>query len=107
MRGFVHAFLSHQNLRLHLIIAAVVVVIGFLLKISTAEWGMLLVAIFLVLITEMINTAFEEVINLVKENYSERVKIAKDVSAGMVLLAAAFAVVTGLLVFIPYIFPKN
>ena len=52
---------------------------------------------------EMINTALEEVINLIKEDHNARAQIAKDVSAGMVLLATIFAVVVGLMVFLPYL----
>jgi undecaprenol kinase len=51
----------------------------------------------------MVNTALEEIINLVKEDHSERARIAKDVSAGMVLLATIFAVAIGIIVFTPYI----
>jgi len=56
-------------------------------------------ATFLVFAAEMVNTALEEVINLVKEEHSERARIAKDVAAGMVLLAAIFAVIVGVIVF--------
>ncbi len=76
---------------------------GALLKISFVEWVAILVAIFLVLMAEMINTALEEIINLVKEDHNEKARIAKDVSAGMVLLAAIFAVMIGLIVFIPHL----
>lgn len=102
-RGLVHTFSFHQNLRIHISAAAAVSILGFLLKISLLEWTAILIAIFLVLVAEMVNTSIEEIINLVKEDHHERARIAKDAAAGMVLLATIFAVVIGLIVFIPYL----
>jgi undecaprenol kinase len=102
-RGLVHTLFYHQNLRIHLAVAAAVLAMGLYLRISAREWFGILVAIFLVLVAEMINTSLEEIINLVKEDHHERARIAKDVSAGMVLLATIFAVLVGLAVFLPRI----
>lgn len=99
-RGIRHAFLFHQNIRLHTVAAIAVILLGIDLKISPLKWVALLLAAFLVIAAEMINTAFEEIINLVKEEHSERARVAKDVAAGMVLLAAIFAVIVGVIVFI-------
>ncbi len=102
-KGLKHTLLFHQNLKIHLTITVLALTLGLVFQISLAEWVSLLAAIFLVLVAEMINTAFEEVINLVKEDHSERARIAKDVSAGMVLLAAIFAVLIGAIVFLPHL----
>lgn len=101
LRGVRHAFLYHQNLKIHSLALAIILLLGFLLRISYFKWIALLLAAFTVFAAEMINTALEEVINLVKEEHSERARIAKDVSAGMVLLAALFAVAVGAIVFLP------
>ena len=103
LRGLKHTLLFHQNLRVHVIVSFLAIGLGILLKISQIEWVVIVAAIFFVLVAEMVNTALEEIINLVKEDHSERARIAKDVSAGMVLLAAIFAVMIGLIVFIPHI----
>lgn len=100
LHGIRHAFLYHQNLKLHAIAAVGIIFLGTASRITYFEWVAVLLAIFLVFAAEMINTAFEEVINLVKEEHSEQARIAKDVAAGMVLLAAIFAVVVGVVVFI-------
>lgn len=102
-RGLIHTLLFHQNLRIHLAVAVTAVALGILFKIPALEWVAILVAIFLVLVAEIVNTALEEIINLVKEEHHERARIAKDVSAGMVLLATIFAVLIGAIVFIPYL----
>ena len=80
-----------------------VIGLGVYLQLSPLEWLGILVAIFLVLVAEMINTSLEEITNLVKEDHHERARIAKDVSAGMVLLATIFAVLIGGIVFLPYL----
>lgn len=103
IRGLTHTLLVHQNLRIHLLAGLAAVILGAVFKISNTEWIAILIAIFLVLMAEIINTALEEVINLVKEDHNARAQIAKDVSAGMVLLATIFAVVVGLMVFLPYL----
>jgi diacylglycerol kinase len=51
----------------------------------------------------MINTAIEEIANLVKREHSQEAKIAKDVAAGMVLVTTVGSVVVGVLIFTPYI----
>jgi len=103
-RGLRHAFSYHQNLRIHAFFAALAVILGIALKLSPLEWTAILVAVFLVFAAEIINTAFEEVMNLVKNEYDGRIEIAKDVSAGMVLLAALLALVIGAIIFLPRIF---
>ncbi len=100
-RGLVHTIFFHQNLRIHFAVAVVASILGILFKITSLEWVAILVAIFLVLVAEMVNTSIEEVINLVREDHSERARIAKDVSAGMVLMATIFAVIVGLVIFLP------
>lgn len=102
-RGLCHTLFFHQNLRVHIFVAVIAATLGIIFKITTIEWLAVLVAIFLVLVAEMVNTAIEEVINLVKEEHSERAKIAKDVSAGMVLMAAIFALIVGVVVFLPHL----
>src|SRR3990167_7953721 len=99
-----HTLFFHQNLRIHLAAAFRSIALGIYFQISSREWFGILVAIFLVLVAEMINTSLEEIINLVKEDHHERARIAKDVSAGMVLLATIFAVIIGMVVFLPRIF---
>jgi len=103
LRGLRHTLFFHQNLRVHVVVAVLAVALGLLLKIPAIEWAVVAAAIFFVLVAEMVNTALEEIVNLVKEDHSERARVAKDVAAGMVLLATVFAVVIGLIVFLPYL----
>lgn len=92
-----------QNVRVHLVIGMIVLASSFFLKVDTYELLFILFAIFFVLITEMVNTAIEEMTNLIINEHRMEAKIAKDVAAGAVLLAAIFAVIVGIIILLPKI----
>lgn len=71
---------------------------------SAIEWLFILLAIFLVLTLEAVNTAIECVVDLVTMDYHELAKQAKDIAAFSVMLVSIFALITGLVVFLPNIF---
>lgn len=101
--GIVFVFRYNQNIRVHFVVAVLVVVASIYFKVTPFEMGILGVMILLVLSSEMINTAIEEMVNFVTIEHQREAKIAKDVSAGMVLLTAVGSIIVGLLVFIPHI----
>lgn len=101
--GIKYSYSSNRNLRIHILFAIAVVIICFLLRMSSVEITILIMAIVMVIATEMINTAIEEVVDLVTKDYREEAKIAKDVSAGMVLISAIGAVIIGVVIFTPHI----
>ena len=90
-----------QNVRFHLIVGALVFVASVILQASKLDLMFVIFAIFFVIICEMINTAIEEMTNLIKIEHSMEARIAKDVAAGAVLLSAIFALIVGLLVLVP------
>lgn len=71
---------------------------------SAIEWLFILLAIFLVLTLEAVNTAIECVVDLVTMDYHELAKQAKDIAAFSVMLVSIFALITGLVVFLSHIF---
>lgn len=101
LEGIGHTARAHQNFPFHLTVGILVLLAALLFRITVAEFLILIFTIFLVIFAEMVNTAIEEMINLIKEEHSVQVKIAKDVSAGMVLLAAFASVIVGLIIFGP------
>lgn len=103
LEGVAFAFKNNQNFRLHLMVGVFVAILAVLFKVGAFEMGILGVMILLVLCTEMINTAIEEMTNLISREHSKEAKIAKDVAAGMVLLTSVGSVIVGVLVFLPYI----
>ena len=103
MNGITHVISKHNNFRIMSVIATIVIVVGILLRLNSIEWFFISWSIATVLIAEMVNTAVEHVINLIHKKRSIYAKLAKDVSAGAVLLSSIWAGLIGALIFIPKI----
>ncbi len=101
--GIYYALKRNQNLRIHFVAAILVIITSIYFHVNAFEMGILGVMILLVISSEMINTALEEMTNLITNEHRLEAKIAKDVSAGMVLVTAIGSVVVGILIFTPYI----
>ena len=101
--GLVAALRKEPNLKFHLIIAALVLLISFLLNISTKDWIAVVILIGFVIAVELTNTAIETVVDGLTQDQHPAAKIAKDISAGAVLIAAATAAIAGILIFAPYL----
>lgn len=100
LSGIWYAIKTQTNIKIQLVIAIIVVIAAIVLKLNTTECIFLCFATMLVIITEVINTAIETVVNLCTDKYHKLAKIAKDVAAGAVLLSALNAVIVAVLIFI-------
>jgi diacylglycerol kinase len=100
-RGILILIRTEKNARFHLIATIVVILMAVYLKVTLLDWIFLSIAILLVWITEALNTALENVFDLLQPNYDPRVKKGKDISAAAVLMAALLSVIIGLLVLGP------
>jgi diacylglycerol kinase len=103
LNGIFWVLKSQPNFQFHVIIGILVILFAFVLQISAPEIGMLALTIFFVFMSEMMNTAMEAIVDLVSSEWRPQAKIAKDVSAGMVLTAALCSVVVGIFIFVPYL----
>lgn len=103
MDGFIYAVKSQPNFRFHLLAAIVAVLLGFYFSINPVEWLMLVFTINMVLIAEMINTSIESMVDLITLEQRADAKVAKDVSAGMVLVSAVLSIIVALIIFLPKI----
>ncbi len=99
--GLWHAWRTQRNTRIHLTIAAGVIALGLWLGLSYTQWAVLALTIGFVLVSEMLNTVAETLIDLVSPGYHPLAKVVKDVTAGAVLLGAIIAVIVGLLILGP------
>lgn len=90
-----------QNVRIHMIVGLFVVTVSVIVQVTKMEFLFILFSIFFVLITEMVNTSIEEMTNLIVKEHRMEAKIAKDVAAASVLLAATFAIIVGIIILIP------
>ncbi len=103
LEGLSAAFKEEPNLKIHTVIALVVISAGFYFNITTIDWIIILFLICLVISLELTNTALEAVIDSFTETQHPRAKFAKDISAGAVLVISIVAVIIGLIIFLPYI----
>ncbi len=97
--GIVHALRHERNMQIHFGLAVIVLLGALFFALTRLEIIALLVAISFVLIAEMLNTAIEQLMDMVTDEHDPRAKIAKDVAAGAVLVAAVNAVAVAYLVF--------
>lgn len=98
--GILYSLKTQRNMRIHVIIGLLVLVLASILHVSRFELIALLVTIGLVISAEMMNTAIEEVVNLVTQDFHPLARIAKNVAAGAVLVTSILAVCIGYLIFI-------
>lgn len=103
MAGLKHTWKKEQNFRIHLLFTIVVILFAQLLKVPIVEQMLLFIVIGLVLSLELINTAIENVVDMITKTYDKRAKIVKDVAAGAVLIFSIIAVIIGILIFVPKI----
>ena len=80
-----------------------VIIAGIILKITQAEWIVCIILFGFVITIELINTAIETTVDIAMPNINEKAKLAKDISAGAVLISAIISVIVGLIIFIPKI----
>lgn len=102
LRGIACMLKGQVNARIHAALSLLVVGLGFWAGLSVVEWCFIVTAIAMVWMAEAFNTAIELVCDLASPEFHPLVKLAKDIAAGAVLLAAIGAFVIGLLVFLPY-----
>jgi diacylglycerol kinase (ATP) len=99
IEGLIHVLRTQRNMRIHFAVAVVVIVLAVVVGVSRIELIALLISIAFVLIAEMINTAIEGAIDAATTSFDPMAKLAKDIAAGAVLIAALNAVAVGYLVF--------
>lgn len=102
-QGLGYAIRTQRNIRVHLTIAAIVILLGIFFRVSTLEFAILFIAITGVFISEMFNTVLELCVDLASPTYHPLAKIAKDVAAGAVLANAILAILIGLCILGPHL----
>jgi len=102
--GIYSLFRYENNAKIHLLAAFAVFAAGIYLKISGAEWCIIVIQIVLVWAAEAFNTAIEKLADLVSPDYHPTIKVVKDVAAAGVLLLAISAIIVGGIIFLPRIF---
>ena len=102
--GLITTFKEERNMRKHTVSAILVILAGLVFQVSVTEWLFLLLSISLVIAFEIVNSAIENVVDLASDyHFSMLAKNAKDMAAGAVLFVSGFALLTGLIIFVPKI----
>jgi len=99
VEGFIYVLRTERNMRFHFLAAFFFVLMGVYLNFSATELLILTTMIALVLITEMMNTAMELIVDMIKSEFHPIARIIKDVAAGAVLLSAINAIIVGYILF--------
>ena len=103
LKGILYAFKTQHNIWIHIFVMVFVITAGFIFRLNLIEWGLIVFAIGIVLVSELINTAIESLVDFISPNYNKNVGLIKDVAAGAVLISAITSVVIGLIIFLPKI----
>lgn len=97
--GIIYTLRTQRNMRIHFIIAVLVLFFSIFFDLSKVETIVILITISLVIVAEMINTSIEATIDLITDKYHELAKIAKNVAAGAVLISAVNSIIVGYIIF--------
>jgi diacylglycerol kinase (ATP) len=97
--GIIHVLRTQRNLRIHFTIAVAVLITALIVDVTKMELIALLISVTFVLIAEMLNTAVEAAIDIATTSFDPMAKLAKDIAAGAVLIAAINAIAVGYIVF--------
>ncbi|MDA8424327.1 MAG: diacylglycerol kinase [Nitrospiraceae bacterium] len=101
IEGIIYSVKTQRHMRYHLYAALIALVLSLVLDISRTEFILLCMAIVLVLTMEMLNTAIETTVDMISVEYHPLAKIAKDIAAGVVLIASIGALTLGYLILYP------
>ena len=99
INGIIYAVTTQSNIKKQLAIAVIVMLISLFFNLSRAEFLCLMFTVILIIIAEMLNTAIETVVDLYTDLYHPKAKIAKDVGAGAVVVAAINAMIVAYFLF--------
>ena len=100
-RGLYLLYKHEHNIRIHLVASVVAIGLGFVLKITTFQWYLIILCIGFVLTAEAMNSAIEKLVDHISPEENEWAGRIKDLSAAGVLLAALGAAIVGVIIFIP------
>ena len=102
MQGLAYAYKNEQSMWIHAIGTVITVIIGIICKLSLTEWAIVLIALGVILASELINTAIEAAVDLCTLEIHPLAKIAKDCGSASTFVLTIAAVVVCLFVFIPH-----
>ena len=101
LNGIKSVLKTEKNIKIQIVFAIIAIISGIIFKISLIEFSIIILTIFIVFISEFINTAIETAVDMFTQEYNEKAKIAKDISSGAVTLSAICSIIIGFMIFLP------
>ena len=106
-KGLVYAFSTQRNFRIHVCLALIAFLLGLLLELNKTDFAIMTLTVTCVLVLELINTAIEAVVDLaIGRRFHPLAQIAKDCSAGAVLVASISSLLIAFLLLFPSLLTK-
>ena len=99
IEGLISALKNEKHMKVHILAAIIIVILAIVINASKVEILIISLSVSFVIITELVNTAVEAIVDLVSPERHPLAKLAKDVAAGAVLVAAINALCVGYLLF--------
>lgn len=103
IEGIIASFKTERNMKLHILAMILVILLGIIVKLSKLEWIICIILFAIVIAGELFNTAIETAVDIAMPHRNEKAKLAKDVSAGAVLIIAIASLIIGGIIFVPKI----
>lgn len=103
IEGILHAARTQRHLRYHFYSAGIVLLISYALGVTRIEFLIISISVIAVLLSEMFNTAIENLVDIISPEHSEKAKVVKDIAAGAVLVTTLGVAVIGYIILFPYI----
>jgi len=101
LTGISYTVKTQMNFKIHITAIIAVLFTGWYIQLNSSEWLWIILAIGLVLVAELLNTAIELLVDLVSPEFNVQAGKVKDVAAGAVLVAAVISVCIGAIIFLP------
>jgi len=99
--GVEHTLRTQRNIWIHICAGLVVLAFAAWLRVTSLELIILVITISFVIVTEVVNTAIEELVNILSPEHRIEAALAKDVAAAAVLIAVICSAIVGILIFVP------
>lgn len=100
MQGFRIAVMTERNIKLMLGGALFAIVMGIILRIDAVSWACVVICIGCVLVTELLNTSIETIVDLVSPEFHPLAGRAKDVAAAASWTMSLAAAIAGVIIYI-------
>lgn len=103
LSGIAYAFREERNFQIEIVLGVAAVLLALFFPLASAERAIVFLLVGFILTLELVNTAFERLLDLLKPRVHPYVKVVKDVVAGSVLVGSLVALVIGAFIFVPHV----